>query len=254
MPQGYVSLVGAGPGDPELITLKGLKRIRGADLIVHDRLIADELLEESRGARLRYAGKQPEGPSASQEDIHDLLIEAARVGDRVVRLKGGDPCIFGRGGEEARALSRAGIPFEIVPGVTSAIGVPTSRGIPLTHRDYASSVAILTGHRKKDAAERLKWKELARGADTLVLLMSVKTMERNFQWIMDVGRDPGTPAAALGNGTLGDEHYIEGTLATLPEKARTQGLSPPATIVVGEVVSVIENAASYTQLRNVVAT
>lgn len=245
-------MVGAGPGDPELITLKGVKRLRRADLIVYDRLIPEELLEESRSAKLQYVGKQPDGPSASQEDIHTLLIEGARRGDRVVRLKGGDPCIFGRGGEEAQVLSRAGVPFEIIPGVTSAVGVPTSQGIPLTHRNYASSVAILTGHRKKDAAERLQWKELARGADTLVLLMSVKTMERNFQWIMDAGRDPDTPAAAISNGTVADEHSIHGTLATLPEKARRQDLSPPATIVVGDVVSIIEDTESYSRLRKVV--
>lgn len=237
---GLVSLVGAGPGDPELITVKGLRRLREASVVLYDRLAPMVLVEEAGEARKINVGKKPGDQRASQDDINRWMIALSRKQYRVVRLKGGDPCVFGRGGEESEALARAGIPFEIIPGVTSAVGVPTAAGIPLTHREMAGSVAILTGHRQPDPAQKLRWKELAGGADTIVLLMSVGNLERNLGWIQQAGRDPGTPAAAIEQGTTPEQRIITGTLSTLAEKVEQRRLRPPAIILVGPVVSLAD--------------
>lgn len=234
---GRVALVGAGPGDPELITLKGLRRLSEASRVFYDRLAPDELLEWAPDAKTIDVGKKP-GEQKRQQSLNERIIRLARRGHRVVRLKGGDPCVFGRGGEEALALARAGIPFEIVPGVTSAVGVPSFARIPLTHRDHAGSVAILTGHRQSEPSKRMQWKRLARGADTIVLLMSVRNLKPNFRRLRRAGVDPNTPAAAISRGTTPNQQVLHGTLETLPSIAADRDLRPPATIVVGEVVEV----------------
>ncbi len=242
---GLVSLVGAGPGDPELITMKGLRRLRGADLVAYDRLVNPILLREcSPKAELIYVGKHDphHRPSRQQSDINQLLIDAARQGRSVVRLKGGDPFVFGRGGEEALALSKAGVPFEIVPGISSAVAVPAYAGIPVTHRELASSLAIVTGH-EAGAAEQdegragVDWRALATGIDTLVVLMGVARLEGIVAELIRHGRPATTPTAMIGWGTTGDQQTVAATLATITAEVQGAGLGNPATLVVGEVVS-----------------
>ncbi len=242
--KGVVSLVGAGPGDPSLITLAGLARIRRADVIVYDRLVDKQLLEYADPeAELIYVGKKPAedggsgAESPSQEAINRILVEKAQQGKWVVRLKGGDPFVFGRGGEEAEALARAGVPFEVVPGVTSAVAVPAYAGIPVTHRGVASSFAVVTGHEDagKDGSS-INWPQLATGVDTLVFLMGVKTLPELAAKLIEHGRPPETPAAVIQQGTTHEQRTVTGTLADIAEKAREAGIEPPAITVVGEVV------------------
>ena len=197
---GLVSLVGAGPGDPELITMKGLRRLREAELVAYDRLVNPVLLRECHPrAELIYVGKHdPHRPSCPQERINDLLIESARAGKRVVRLKGGDPLVFGRGGEEALALSEAEVAFEIVPGISSALAVPAYAGIPVTHRGLASSMAIVPGHEDPGKeATSVDWQALATAVDTLVILMGVERLDSIVAELVRHGRDPSTPAAMI---------------------------------------------------------
>lgn len=233
---GKVYLVGAGPGDPGLITVKGLKLLQEADVIVYDHLVDERLLSSAKaGAALHYVGKQAGEKTLPQEEINRLLIEQAKAGNIVVRLKGGDPFIFGRGGEEAEALAKAGIPFEVVPGVTSAIAVPAYAGIPLTHRGYASSVAFLTGHEDPTKGKaRIAWEKIAAGIDTLVFLMGAKTLPEIVKGLLAQGKDPKTPVAIIRWGTRAEQETIEGTLEGIVEKAK--GLKPPAIAVIGEVV------------------
>jgi uroporphyrin-III C-methyltransferase len=245
--QGKVYLIGAGPGDSELITLKGLRYLRSADVVLYDRLINTELLEETRkGAVQIFVGKGPKQHTMDQESINTLLITYARQGCKVVRLKGGDPCIFGRGGEEAEALVKADIPFEIVPGVTSAIAVPAYAGIPVTHRDHASAVTIITGHESTSLTSRqMDWEAVARIGGTLVILMSVKTLPEFTQRLIAGGLAPELPAAVIQNGTTERQRVITGTLATIAEDAATAGLTAPATTVIGHVVNLRETLAWY---------
>ncbi|HEY4387763.1 MAG TPA: uroporphyrinogen-III C-methyltransferase [Ktedonobacteraceae bacterium] len=245
--QGKVYLIGAGPGDSELITLKGLRYLRSADVVLYDRLINTELLEETRkGAVHIFVGKGPKQHTMDQESINTLLITYARQGCKVVRLKGGDPCIFGRGGEEAEALVKADIPFEIVPGVTSAIAVPAYAGIPVTHREHASAVTIITGHESTSLTSRqMDWEAVARIGGTLVILMSVKTLPEFTQRLIAGGLDPELPAAVIQNGTTERQRVITGTLATIAEDAATAGLTAPATTVIGHVVNLRETLAWY---------
>lgn len=247
MTQGLVSLVGAGPGDPELITLKGLRRLRAADVVVHDALIGLELLEECRpGAEIVDAGKRAGGPARPQEWINRLLVERARRGLRVVRLKGGDPFVFGRGGEEAEALVAAGVPWEVVPGVSSAIAAPAYAGIPLTHRGHAASFAVITGHEPPDRAEsRLRWQALARGIDTLVFLMGVGRLAEITAQLVAYGRPADTPVAVVRWGTTAAQATVVATLATIAEVVARAGLEPPALLVVGEVVGLREALAWF---------
>ena len=236
--QGAVYLVGAGPGDPGLMTVKGLDAIRRADVVVYDHLVSERLLDACRsGAEVIYVGKEKGRHTKSQTQINELLIRHARAGRLVVRLKGGDPVLFGRGGEEALALAKAKIPYEIVPGVTSALAVPAYAGIPVTHRGVSSSIAVITGHEdpsKPDSA--IRWKELATAADTLICLMGVSTLATTAEQLIRHGRPKQTPCAVIEWGTLPTQRTVIGTLATIAARCRRAGLKPPAITVVGDVV------------------
>ena len=235
---GKVYLVGAGPGDLKLITLKGLELIRLGDVIIYDNLVNKGLLEYARaGAEIVYAGKKASCHELPQREINSLLAEKAFGNSIVIRLKGGDPFIFGRGGEEAQYLAKKGIPFEIVPGITSAISVPAYAGIPLTHRDHASTVAFITGHEdEKKESSSINWHEMANGPDTLVFLMGMKNLSRITQRLIDEGKDPDTPACVISSGTLSTQKVVTATLSTLPENVRAQKIKPPGIIVVGNVI------------------
>lgn len=237
-PQGKVYLIGAGPGDPELITVKGLRYLRMADVVLYDRLISLDLLSEAPDtARRVFVGKGPQLHTLPQEAINTLMIAYARSGCAVVRLKGGDPFVFGRGGEEALALALAGVPFEVVPGVSSAIAVPASAGIPVTHRDYASSVTIVTGHQAGDREiEGVNWQALAQLGGTLVVLMGVKSLGTFTRRLREAGASPDLPAAVIQEGTTARQRVVTGTLADIAERALAAGLSSPATTVIGQVV------------------
>ena len=232
-------LVGAGPGDPDLITVKGLQCIRRADVIVYDRLVSEELLDEARpGAELVYAGKAPRQQDLTQDEINALLVARARAGKTVVRLKGGDPFVFGRGGEEAEACAAAGVVCEVVSGVSSAVGVPGCAGIPVTHRGVAGAFAVVTAHRAdaRDGAGDVDWGALAR-IDTLVILMGVERLPHVVALLAAHGRAPSTPVAIIENGTLPGQRVTAGTLATIAQQASDAGVQSPATIVVGDVVA-----------------
>ena len=245
--RGKVYLVGAGPGDPELITLKGLRCIRKADVLVYDRLISLSLLDEAPiQAERVFVGKEPGCHSMKQEEINALLIKHARQGRLVVRLKGGDPFIFGRGGEEALALARAGIPFEVVPGVSSAVAVPAYAGIPVTHRNYASSVTIVTGHENAaHTSSSVNWEMLARLDSTLVILMGVTTLPYITQRLLLGGLHPDTPAAVIQQGTVPQQRVITATLVNIAEHAKTAGIKSPAVVVIGAVVALSDPLAWF---------
>ncbi|WP_457556273.1 uroporphyrinogen-III C-methyltransferase [Candidatus Pyrohabitans sp.] len=233
-----VYLVGGGPGDPELITVKGMKLIQSADVIVYDRLVSRKLLAYAKPeAELIYVGKQAGRHTFTQEEINQLLIEKAEEGKLVVRLKGGDPFVFGRGGEEAIALRRQGIAVEVVPGVSSAIAVPALAGIPITHRGVASSVVLVTGHLAEKKEDRLDYASLK--GDTIVILMGVKNLPKIIAEFRR-SRSPGTPVAIIEKGTLEEQRVITGTLADIIDKAREAKLKPPAVTVIGEVVRLRE--------------
>jgi uroporphyrinogen III methyltransferase / synthase len=239
---GKVFLVGAGPGDPGLITIKGLRLIQEAEVVIYDYLASPELLRHIRPeAETIYVGKKGGNHTLPQDEITQLIVNRARLGKRVVRLKGGDPFIFGRGGEEAEELAEAHIPFEIVPGVTSAIAVPAYAGIPLTHRRYNTSVAFFTGHEDplKEAPSRELEKQAA-GDQTLVFLMGVKNLSAIVEKLIRHGRDLETPAALIRWGTTPRQQTITGTLKTIVRKAEAAALLPPAILVVGKVVKLRE--------------
>ena len=226
-----VYLVGAGPGDPELITLKGRRCLESADVVLHDHLAAPALLDFAPDAAERiYVGKKRGDHAYSQPEIIDLMLAKAREGKTIVRLKGGDPFIFGRGGEEVEALAEAGIPFEVVPGVTSPLGIAAYTGVPLTHREHTSVVTFVTGHN----VDNIDWTKTG-VSETLVIFMGVHHAAEIIERILAAGRDPNTPAMAVRWGTRPDQHTIAGTLAELPSLIKT--LAPPATIVIGDVVS-----------------
>jgi len=238
MSTGFVSLIGAGPGDPELITVKGLRRLRAAEVVIYDALVGEALLQECRAdAELIYAGKRAGQHYRSQDEINALLLDKARAGRLVARLKGGDPFVFGRGGEEAAALAEAGIAWEVVPGVSSALAAPAYAGIPVTHRAAASSFAVITGHEDPTRAEtRLRWQALATGVDTLIVLMGVGRLASIAEQLIAHGRSPETPAAVVQQGSTADQATVVGTLATIAEDVAQAGLGAPATLIVGEVV------------------
>jgi uroporphyrinogen III methyltransferase/synthase len=235
---GIVYLVGAGPGDPGLITARALELIASADAIFHDRLIPPGALDGAReDAELVYVGKAPGAPALPQEEINERLAEAALAGKSVVRLKGGDPFVFGRGGEEAEALRAAGVEFEVVPGVTAGIAASAYAGIPVTHRDDASAVAFITGHEDPEKAETaLDWPALAAFPGTLVFYMGVKRLAANAAALIEAGRDPEEPAAAVEGGTMAGQRSVVATLATLAEAVESEGIGAPALVVVGPVV------------------
>lgn len=232
-----VYIIGAGPGDPGLLTLRAAACLREADVIVYDYLVDREILRHAReDARFIYVGKQGGDHTVTQERLNEILVEEAKEGHTVARLKGGDPFVFGRGGEEAEVLFRAEIPFEIVPGVTSAIAVPAYAGIPLTHREFTSSVAFVTGHEDPDKKEsRVHWGSLA-AIETLVFLMGVKNLGSISAGLREHGKSPDTPCALIRWGTTADQETVTGTLETIERQARERGMTPPAVLVVGEVV------------------
>lgn len=239
---GKVYLVGAGPGDPGLITLKGMNSIAAADVIVYDRLVSRRLLHYARpGVELIYVGKLPQRHTLQQEEINALLLDKALQGCTVVRLKGGDPYLYGRGGEEAELLVENGVPFEIVPGITSAISVPAYAGIPVTHRDFTSSFAVITGHEDPDKDEtRIAWDKIATGIGTLVFLMGVSNLPLIVQKLMEGGRAPSTPVALVRWGTRPEQATLTGQLENIVQKVQEAGFQAPAVIIVGEVVSLRE--------------
>lgn len=238
MERGKVYLVGAGPGDPKLITVRGLKALRRCDVVVYDRLAGPQLLQETRpGAERIYVGKRPDRHTMKQEEINRLLLDLALAGKVVCRLKGGDPTVFGRVGEEAELLRRHGVPYEIVPGITSAIAVPAYAGIPVTHRDLASSFSIVTGHESPDKLDRsIYWDKVTNATGTLLFLMGVAKIGYISEQLMKHGRSPETPVALVRWGTRAEQATLTGTLGDIAEKVRQAGFEPPAVIVVGEVV------------------
>lgn len=239
---GIVYLVGAGPGDPDLMTVRGMRCLRRAEVVVYDRLVTPELLAEApEEAELIYVGKEPGRHSCSQAKIHDLLVGKARRGRIVVRLKGGDPFLFGRGAEEALACAAAGIRCEIVPGVTSALSVPALAGIPVTHRGVAASFLVVTGH--CDGRDRVDWQAAAR-ADTLVVLMGHARLAGIAAALIEQGRAPATPAAAISRGSLPGERVVVAALSEIAERAA--GLASPVLVVVGEVVRLRERVCQDT--------
>jgi uroporphyrin-III C-methyltransferase len=239
---GLVSLVGAGPGDPELLTLKGLRRLREADAVVYDRLISSGILEYCRPDAERYdVGKASGRHSRPQEEINALLIRLGREGRRVIRLKGGDPFVCGRGGEEILALALAGVPYEVIPGVSSALAAPAAAGIPVTHRGLASAVTIATGHARSGCGgDDHDWEALARVRGTLVFLMAVENLERIVDGLLSHGRSPDEPAAMVQSGTMPEQHVVRSTLRDIVEAVRAAGIAPPAVLVVGETVALAE--------------
>jgi uroporphyrinogen III methyltransferase/synthase len=232
-----VYLVGAGPGDPGLMTRRSLELIAAADAILYDRLIPPGALGGARGgADLRYVGKQPGGHSMEQDEINALLVELGLAHEVVVRLKGGDPFVFGRGGEEAQALAAAGVPFEVVPGVTAGVAAPAYAGIPVTHRDDASAVAFVTGHEDPlKPSTALDWPALAAFPGTLVFYMGVRNLARIAEQLVAGGRDADEPVAVVERGTLPGQRAVDGTLADIAERVAEAGLRAPAITLVGQV-------------------
>lgn len=234
---GWVYLVGAGPGDPDLLTCKAARLITEADVIVYDNLVAPAILELARtDAERIYAGKQRGEHALAQEEINHLLVRLAQAGKRVVRLKGGDPYIFGRGGEEVETLAADDIPFEVVPGITAAAGVAAYAGIPLTHREHAQACVFVTGH-LKDGSMNLDWPGLARRRQTVVIYMGLMGLPVLCEKLMEHGLPPDWPAAIVQHGTQPSQRTVTGTLATLPALAAAARLRAPTLIIVGTVVA-----------------
>ena len=242
MKKGKVCLIGAGPGDPGLITVKGLRRLGQADVVIYDRLVSPRLLSEVRpGAEIIYVGKEGGKHTLRQEEISRLLVEKAREGKFVARLKGGDPFVFGRGGEEVLILVENGIPFEVVPGVTSAVAAAAYAGIPVTHRGLSSSLTIATGHEDEaKTASSINWEALAKGAETHIFLMGVKNLPAITEKLIGGGRAADTPAALIRWGTTTRQRTLVAPLAEIAQKAQEEGFGPPAVLVVGDVVGLRE--------------
>ncbi|MFA5065489.1 MAG: uroporphyrinogen-III C-methyltransferase [Dehalococcoidia bacterium] len=235
--KGKVYLVGAGPGDPGLFTLKGVECLAAADVVVHDHLISNLILDHAPAAEKFYVGKRGGSHHVEQDEINQLLVSLAHRGKTVVRLKGGDPYILGRGGEEAVALKAAGIPYEVVPGITSAVAVPAYAGIPVTQRGLSSSLTILTGH--EDPTKRgshIRWDMLARSGSTLVILMGMQNLRLITTLLLKHGMKPNTPVAVIRDGTLPTQFTVTGTLKNIAQKAAEAGMTAPAVIVIGRVV------------------
>jgi uroporphyrin-III C-methyltransferase/precorrin-2 dehydrogenase/sirohydrochlorin ferrochelatase len=232
---GTVFIVGAGPGDPDLLTLRALRVLRDADVVIHDRLIGPGILEFARpDAEVLYVGKAKANHSVPQNEINALIARRAQAGKRVIRLKGGDPFVFGRGGEEVDYLLARGIPVEIVPGITAATGCAAYAGIPLTHRDHASAVTFISGH-AKDGDPDLDWDGLARGRQTIVVYMGISTAGRVGARLIEHGLATTTPIAVVENGTLATQKVAVGTVAGLEAVIRDNGITGPALIVIGDV-------------------
>jgi uroporphyrinogen III methyltransferase/synthase len=242
MKKGTVYLVGAGPGDPGLVTVRAIDLMGRADVIVYDHLVDERLLEHAPPSAERiYAGKKGSKHTLEQAEINSLLVKKGRQGKTVVRLKGGDPFVLGRGGEEAEALHRACIPFQVVPGITSAVAVPAYAGIPVTHRGLSSSFAVITGHEDPSKmSSSITWDRLATAVDTLIFLMGMGNLAGITRKLIEHGRSPGTPVAVIRDGTQPGQVTLTGTLADIASKVRRARLGPPAVIVVGDVVNLRE--------------
>lgn len=239
-PKGEVYLVGAGPGDPELLTLKALRLMQQADVVIYDRLVSPAIMELCRrDATKIYVGKARSNHAVPQEGINALLVEFASKGQRVCRLKGGDPFIFGRGGEEIQELFAAGVPFQVVPGITAASGCSAYAGIPLTHRDYAQSVRFLTGHLKEGSPE-LPWDELVYQNQTLVLYMGLVGLEKICEKLIEHGQRPDMPVALISKGTTSEQKVVIGTLADIASKVEENHIQAPTLTIIGDVVSLRE--------------
>ncbi len=245
--KGKVYLVGAGPGDPKLITVRGLEAIRKADVVVYDRLANPQLLRHMKpGAERIYVGKLPDRHTLRQEVISQMLVDLALQGKVVTRLKGGDPTVFGRAGEEAELLAEHGIEFEMVPGITSAVAVPAYAGIPITHRDFTSSVAIVTGHEcPKKTGSNINWAKLSTATGTLIFLMGVSNIGAIRDVLIENGKPADTPVALIRWGTRADQQTLTGTLATIEDQVRASHFQSPAVIIVGEVVKLREKLSWY---------
>ena len=231
-----VYIVGAGPGDPDLLTIRALNLIKSADVVLADDLIGDKIKNLIPPEKFIDVGKK--SSNLSQEEINSLIVKMARDGNEVVRLKGGDPFLFGRGSEEALYLKKSGIDFEVVPGITSAIAVPASVGIPVTDRRITSTFTVITGHEKTDDS-RINWKALAELGGTIVILMGVENLERNMDNLLKYGLDPDTPVAIIEKGLTDDERAIYGEVSNIAKIAKDENVTPPAVIVVGEVVNLL---------------
>ncbi len=239
--EGEVYLVGAGPGDPDLLSFKALRLLQQADVVLYDRLVSQEIIELARrDAERIYVGKKQAEHSMPQESINELLVRLAKEGKRVCRLKGGDPFIFGRGGEELETLAAAGVSFQVVPGVTAASGCAAYAGIPLTHRDYSQSVMFVTGHRRVDARHALKWKAMAEGDQTLVFYMGLHEIETISRELVHAGMRADMPAAVIQQGTTRNQKVVVGALGELPQLVRDEQIKAPTLIIVGEVVQLRE--------------
>jgi uroporphyrin-III C-methyltransferase len=242
---GTVYLIGAGPGDPDLLTLRGARLLQQADVVVYDNLVSDAVLKMARPEAERiYAGKKRGNHTLPQDELNLLLVSLARTGKQVVRLKGGDPYIFGRGGEEAETLAEHQIPFEVVPGVTAAAGVASYAGIPLTHRDYSHACVFVTGH-LRDGTMNLDWKALARPNQTVVIYMGLQGLPVLCEQMISHGLPPEWPVAIVQQGTTKHQRTVCGTLATLPQLAVDAGLRAPTLIIVGEVVTLRNKLAWF---------
>jgi len=243
---GRVVLVGAGPGDPDLLTLRGAMALGEADVVLYDELASEEILHHvpERAERINVGKRGHDAPTRSQEDINALIVQRAKQGEVVVRLKGGDPFVFGRGGEEASACAEHGIACEVVPGVSSAVGALAYAGIPLTDRRHAASFAVVTGHKDPTrAAEATRWRELGSAVDTLVILMGMKKLSELVNRILEGGRPADTPAAAVMHGTLAKQQVVESRLSELPAAVEAAGLGAPSVVVIGHVVKLRETLA-----------
>ena len=246
-----IYLVGSGPGDPGLFTIKGAECMRAADAVVYDRLAPEVLLSHAPvDAERIYVGKKPGAPTMPQEEINATLVRLGKEGKTVVRLKGGDPYVFGRGGEEALALLEAGLPFEVVPGVTSGIAAPAYAGIPVTHRHVSTSVAFITGHEDPaKGTEDVDWEGVARGAETLVLYMGVGRLREISKRLISAGRSPETPVACVRWGTRPEQETVVATLGTIADEIERVQLKPPAITVIGDVVSLREDGLDWYERR-----
>ena len=245
-PAGRLVLIGAGPGDPDLITVRGAAALGRADVVLYDELASFELLSlaPSDAERINVGKRGHDAPTRSQDDINALIVDRVRAGNVVVRLKGGDPFVFGRGGEEASAVVEAGLDYEVVPGVTSAISALAYAGIPITDRRHSASFAVVTGHKDPTrVSEETRWRELGHAVDTLVVLMGMRNLPDIVDRVIAGGRDPATPAAVIMSGTLASQHVVEAPLSELVKAAQEAGLGSPAAVVIGDVVSLRERLA-----------
>ena len=242
MKKGKVFICGGGPGDPKLITVRAMELLKSCDVVLYDRLVGKEIIDQiPAGTEKVHVGRTVGQPTTHQDRTNELMVKYAEKGKNVMRLKGGDPFIFGRGAEEAEYLIKRGIEFEIVPGITSAIASPAYAGIPLTHRRYSSSVAIVTGHEDAEKDELVvKWDKLAGAVDTIVVLMGIGKVDQISRDLMNAGMKKGTKIAIVASGTTDKQKIVRGTLATIVSVAKKAGVKPPAVIVIGKVAG-LEN-------------